>query len=64
MFDYIVRLLVWSVEGLAKVSQHPVYIALAQELRVSPEPRMYGSSIDKIINSRGNRTSGSGEIRK
>ena len=24
MFDYIARLLVWAVEGVAKVSQHPV----------------------------------------
>ena len=26
MFDYIVRLLVWAVEGGAKVSLHPVYL--------------------------------------
>ena len=30
MFDYIMRLLVWAVEGVVKVSLNPVYVDLSQ----------------------------------
>ena len=38
MFDYIVRLLVWAVEGGAKVSLHPVDLAIRDEFRFGREP--------------------------
>ena len=34
MFDYIVRLLVWAVEGGAKVSLHPVYAIHCNPLNI------------------------------
>ena len=32
MSDYIVRLLVWAVEGVAKVSLHPVYFVSTNQM--------------------------------
>ena len=41
MFDFIIRLLVWAVEGGAKVSLHPVYCT-PQNIITTVEPLFRG----------------------
>ena len=43
MFDYIVRLLGWAVEGGTKVSQHPVH-QFSESLKIAVVSRIHCKS--------------------
>ena len=51
MFDYIVRLLLWAVEGVANVLLHPVLLSKWKHLCFIPTREYFFSNIQKLESS-------------